>query len=195
MKDGYENVLALQLVGARLSHQPSHALESRKYSRPASDGVKFECEKGENESENGDRSGAKTILRTKEIESILRHEIENWMRWGRRRDWLPVGFRCPLGFLYRATDVHQPSYRRLPCDEGDAARLERIVVSLPERHRQAFVMYHLDKAHVNNHVVVVTGRDDKARLLGVQKSRYHDLVSQAHNMVLREWKRVQRVGG
>jgi hypothetical protein len=182
MKDGIENVLALQLAGARLSHQPTHALESRKYSRPASDGVKFACE-------NGDGPGAEETLRTKEIENLLHHELENWMRWGRRRDWLPAGFRCPLGFLYRATDVHQPSYRRLPCDEGEAARLERIIVSLPDRHRQAFVMYHLDKAHVNNHVTIVTGRDDKARLLGVQKSRYHDLVSQAHNMVLREWRR------
>ena len=186
MKDGIENVLAQRLVGARLSHQRSHALESRKYSRPASDGVRFESEKGK----AGECAGGPQILRTKEVETILRHEIENWMRWGRRRDWLPVGFRCPLGFLYRATNVHQASYRRPPCDEIDAARLERIIVSLPERQRQAFVMYHLDKAHVHSHIVIVTGRDDKARLLGVQKSRYHDLVSQAHNMLLREWQRV-----
>jgi hypothetical protein len=182
MKDGIENVLALQLAGARLSHQPTHALESHKYTRPASDGVKFAREKSED-------AGEEAGLHTKEIEHILQHEIENWMRWGRRRDWLPMGFRCPLGFLYRASDVHQPSYRRPPCDEIDASRLERIIIALPERHRQAFVMHHLDKAHVNSHVVIVTGRDDKARLLGVQKSRYHDLVSQAHNMVLREWRR------
>ncbi|MBV8667048.1 MAG: hypothetical protein JO269_11250 [Burkholderiaceae bacterium] len=175
MNEELENVLALHLVGARLSHQPTHAVEARKYSRPASDGVRFASEDAKSDA----------ALRTKDIENILHHDIENWMRWGRRRDWLPMSFRCPLGFLYRASEVRHASFRRPPCDELEAARFERIVVSLPERHRQAFVMHHLDKAHVNNHVVIVSGRDDKARLLGVQKSRYHELVRQAHHVVLR----------
>jgi hypothetical protein len=122
---------------------------------------------------------------TKEIEGILRHELDNWMRWGRRRDWMPTSFRCPLGFMYKSTDVHETSYRPMPCDEIGAAGFERIVVSLPEKHRQAFVMYHIGKAHVRGKVVVFKGRDDGAKLLGVQLRQYHYLVNQAHSMVLR----------
>lgn len=129
-------------------------------------------------------------LGTKEIESILHHEIDNWIRWGRKRDWMPVGFRCPLGFLYKSTDVHEVSYKSLPCDIGAAAKFERLVISLPERHREAFVMHQLDKAHMNGSVVILKGRFDKARLLGVQVRQYHNIVLQAHNIILREWKKI-----
>ncbi|HJV75358.1 MAG TPA: hypothetical protein VJ654_14120 [Noviherbaspirillum sp.] len=174
-----EAMLAALTVGGRMNPEKSRAQPRRYYGDPANH-IKFESEKG---------GLMQEALGTKEIESILKHEIDNWVRWGKKRDWMPVGFRCPLGFMYKSTDVHEASYKPLPCDEGNAARFERIVISLPERHRSAFVMHQLDKAHVQGWIVILRGRDDKARILGVQKSRYHELVSQAYNIVLREWKK------
>ena len=130
---------------------------------------------------------------TKEIEAILYYDLQNWLRWGRRRDWMPVSFRCPLGYLYKSSDVHEGSQIRMPvCDEIGAAGFERIVVSLPEKHRKAFVMHHLEKMAVRNLIVVVRGRDNRARLLGVAARQYHDIVRQAHRMVLRDWTTYQR---
>lgn len=119
---------------------------------------------------------------TKKIENLLRHELDNWIRWGRKKDWKPVGFKCPLGYMFRST-----SYPLLQCDEPQAVKLERIVVGLPELHRRALVMHQLDRAAVNGFVRIVIGRDEKARLLGVGKSRYHELVNQALKMVLRHY--------
>ncbi|WP_157845786.1 hypothetical protein [Herbaspirillum huttiense] len=124
-------------------------------------------------------------LKTKEVEGILHHEIENWLRWGRKRDWMPMGFRCPLGFAYKGSRASCVA----PFDEQAAVALERIVISLPDKHRQAFVMHHLERAAVRQSIVIVRGRDMKARLLAVGKSRYHEIVAQAHNIVLREWQR------
>jgi hypothetical protein len=128
-------------------------------------------------------------LVTKEIEARLAHELDNWIRWGRRRDWLPQGFRCPLGFLYKSPDVmgglpHRPP----PCDELAAQRMEQIVCALPPKMREAFVMYHLDKASRNGHVVIVRGRKRKAELLGVSLGHYHYLVRVAHRFVLDAWE-------
>ena len=124
-------------------------------------------------------------LKTREVENILHYEIENWIRWGRKRDWLPTGFRCPLGFGYKRS----PANYVLPCDERTALLFERVVIALPEKHRQAFVMHHLERAAVRESIVTVRGRNMKARLLAVGKSRYHQIVGQAHNIVLREWQR------
>lgn len=128
---------------------------------------------------------------TKEIENILRHELDNWMRWARRRDYLPTSFRVPLGYLFKATEVHDEARPiRVLVDEIGAAGFERIVVSLPQRHREAFIMYHLNKAHVAGKVRVLKGREEGAKLLGVQVRMYHYLVNQAHSMVLRKCKDV-----
>lgn len=175
------DLLALAAVELhRQGKPPTQAAEYWKYYGDFTNHVKFESE-GEKRMHES--------LGTKEIESILRLEIENWIRWGMKRDWMPVGFRCPLGYLFKTTDVHEVSYKPLPCVDGVAADFERVVVGLPVKHREAIVMHLLDRAHANGLLVVVAGRDDKARLLGVQKSRYHELVAQAMNMVLREWRK------
>lgn len=126
---------------------------------------------------------------TKEIEGILRHELDNWLRWGGKRDWMPVGFRVPLGYLFKSADAGEATYRPLPCNENLAVRLERIIVELPEIHRKAFVLYQLDRAAVHGYIRRVRGYDQNAALIGVAKSKYYQIVQQAHNMVLREWER------
>ncbi len=128
--------------------------------------------------------------KTAEIRSILRDEIENWIRWALPRNYLPPSFRCPIGFMYviPAGNVYEHDDRTpQPCDELAAHRLEKIIVRLPERHRQAIVMHELDKASIQGKIKIIRGRHDKARLLGVQACMYHRIISQAYKMILRDW--------
>lgn len=172
--DGWERIRILLAASGK---ERSRVLEQNKYKDPARF-VKFQ---GKRLSMEG----------TKEIENILRHELDNWLRWARRRDYLPTSFRVPLGFLFKSTDApDEPRQVRVTVDEIGAAGFERIIVSLPERHRQAFIMYQLGRAHVAGKVRVIKGREDCARLLGVGNWQYHNLVRQAHSMVLRKVKSV-----
>ncbi len=133
-------------------------------------------------------------LGIKQVERILAREISDWLRWGRNKDYLPVSFRCPLGFLYipRRGDIDVDRYKHAPINLLDVVEFERLVVRLPAKHRQAFVMYHVNRIAINGKVVHKKWTyTEMARLLGVQKSKFYDLLGQAHNMVFRDWKTLQ----
>lgn len=165
------NLLELLTVGGRLLDERSRASPAEYYRDP-SNVVKFNRDPME---------------KTKAIEQILQYEIQNWMQWGRRRDWMPVSFRCPLGYLYKSSDVMSGTpVRRPQVNEVGAGAFERMVVSLPEKHRQAFVMHHLGRAAVKGQIKILKGYDQNAQLLGVAKSKYYEFVQQAHSMVLRK---------
>lgn len=165
MSDDKINVMALMTVGGRLTNERSYAAPSKYYHDPANH-VKFQGEKMSDE---------------------LRLIMDNWIRWALGRDYLPASTRCPLGYLYKATDVWERSESaRTPIDGIAAVRLEKIIVGLPERHRQAVVMHFLNRAANEGRVNIVKGRDDRAKLLGVQKSQYHEIVRQAMLMIQRE---------
>ena len=170
----YVNLLEILTVGGRITDERSHAAPTTHYFDPIKI-IKF-------------NRGA--MEKTKAIEQILYYEIQNWIRWGRRRDWLPVSFRVPLGFLFKSSEVHDDSQKRpLTTDEIGAAAFEKIIVSLPKKHRQAFVLFHLEKAVVSGRIIRTNGRKNASQLLGVQVRQYHYIVNQAHSMVLRECKR------
>jgi hypothetical protein len=131
-------------------------------------------------------------LGIREIEKILSTEIGDWIRWGRNKDYLPVSFRCPLGFLYipKRGDIETALYSKpKPINMLAVVEFERIVIRLPEKHRQAFVMYHLNRAKVKTRIVEKKRSGyDMGKILGVSKSKFYGLVSEAHNMVFRNWK-------
>jgi hypothetical protein len=171
------NLLEILTAGGRIADERSYAAPANHYFDP----IKFI------------RFNRSAMEKTKAIEQILYYEIENWLRWGRNRNWMPVSFRVPLGYLFKSSDVHEASVRRPEVKEGDAADFERIIIALPEKHRQAFVMYHLERAVVNGRVISIKGRGQAQQLLGLQKSRYHEVVNQAHSIVLRECQRSKLV--
>jgi hypothetical protein len=176
-----DEMLTLLLTRGRVVGQRSYARESKYYGRLGDPANHIKLQ-GKGSSMEG----------TKEIENILRHELDNWMRWARRRDYLPVSFRVPLGYLFKSTDVHDGEKPiRITVDEIGAAGFERIIVSLPQRHREAFIMYQLGRAAVAGKVRIIKGRDDCANLIGLRKSQYHEVVRQAHSMVLRKVKSVK----
>lgn len=133
-------------------------------------------------------------LGIKTIEKILAREISDWLRWGRSRDYLPPSFRCPLGYLYlpKRGDLDAHRYRAPPINLLEVVEFERMVIALPAKHRQAFVMYHLGRAEVNGRIEEKkrTGYEI-ARHLGVHRSRYYVLLTQAHNIIFRGWKQTQ----
>lgn len=136
-------------------------------------------------------------LRTKAIELLLKSELENWIGWGRSRDWLPTSFKCVLGRLHireripMGDERYDPNYQ--PAEKPkdiSAAAFERVVIALPERLRTAFVAHHLDKAALNGRIVFLHDRTDRMRVLGIQKSQYHDMVNKSHIIVLRECQKI-----
>lgn len=130
-------------------------------------------------------------LGTKTIEKILAKEISDWLRWGRNKDYLPVSFRCPLGFLYvpKRGDLEAKLYKPAPINLLAVVEFERSVMALPVKHRQAFVMYHLNRARIGDKIVERKRQPyEMARLMGVQKRQFQYIVMQAHNMIFRRWK-------
>ena len=120
------------------------------------------------------------MLSTREIEDIIQQDLENWMRWGRRRDWMPAGYGSILGTLYRARLADgaspaddAPPPPKSPVNERDAMHFERIVVSLPKQQRTAFVLHHLWRGANHGWVINIRTREDAARVLGVGKTKYH----------------------
>ena len=130
-------------------------------------------------------------LGTKQIEKILAREISDWIRWGRNKDYLPPSFKCPLGFLYvpRGGDREVILSRPVPINLLAVIDFERLVVGLPVKLRMAFVMYHLNRARINNKVIErKRNAQEMGQLLGVQKRQFYTIVEQAHNLVFRTWK-------
>ena len=130
-------------------------------------------------------------LATKQIEKILSREISDWVRWGRNKDYLPPSFKCPLGFLYvpRGGDREVILSRPAPINLLAVIEFEQLVVGLPAKLRIAFVMWHLNRAKINDRVIErKRSAQEMGQLLGVQKRQFYTLVEQAHNLVFRTWK-------
>lgn len=124
----------------------------------------------------------KSMHDTKEAEDMLAVPLDNWIRWGRGKSYLPASFKCPLGFMYKPGGSGSE-----PVDEPAAVRFNAIVQNLPERHRRAFVMHEIGRGADKHRIVIIKGRNQAAQLLGVQLRQYHYLVNQAVNMVLTRW--------
>lgn len=138
-----------------------------------------------------DRTPEEYTLRA--IENLLSKELDNWIRWAGSRDYLPQSFKCPLAFLFKPPlgEVYSGPTKRPEVDLKLAAAFEDMVVHLPVKHRMAFVMHHLYRAHENGRIVFLKKKDNtvanKARLLEVSNRQYHNIVWQAHEMALRRW--------
>lgn len=134
-------------------------------------------------------------LGIKQVEKILSREIGDWLRWGRNKDYLPVSFGSVLGRLYvpMRGDLETKLYKPAPINVLDVLEFEALVVALPVKQRQAFVMHHLNRAIVNGKVVEKKrGGAENAKLLGVHRSRYYVLLTQAHNLIFRKWQKLQQ---
>ena len=133
-------------------------------------------------------------LGIEQIEKILSTEIKDWIRWGRNKSYLPPSFKCPLGFLYLPMrgDLEVTLYKPAPVNLLSVLEFEKLVVSLPTKHRQAFVMHHLSRVEINGKIVVRRCKGaESARLLGVSRTRYYTILTKAHNSIFQKWQKIQ----
>ena len=128
---------------------------------------------------------------TKEVEKMLAIPLDNWIRYGRMKDWMPSGFKCALGMMVkikeRETDGPKDEIP-MPIDEAMAVRFEVMVNNLPARHRQAFVMHQLGRFAEEHRIIRVRSREESARRMGVNMRQWHYLVNQACNMAMTRWR-------
>ena len=129
---------------------------------------------------------------TREIKTIIRDDLDNWLRWGYSRDWMPKSFGSILGQLYKprlgegaSPEDEAPPPPKPRINELDAIKFERAVVTLPEDQRAAFVIYYLKKATKNGRMVEVKDQSNAASLLGVGRTKYHEIINIAHMNVWR----------
>lgn len=117
-------------------------------------------------------------LKTKEIEEILYHELDNWRRWCLKRDYMPTKGRDSLDRIPSPASGKE-------IDVLQAERMERIAVSLPPRMRGVFKAHHLNKVVCGNRVVIVSNVQRICQLLGLNPRTYRRINSEAHKVVLK----------
>lgn len=131
-------------------------------------------------------------MRTRDLEHALGRLIDNWLAWGRGRDWKPAGYKCPLGVMYQSARVSSP----LLYIEATALQFEAAVVALPEKQRQAFILHHMERAPVSGQMRrIKEGRAGKARALGVQVRQFSYLVNAAHRALFAAFRPDRRDTG
>ena len=96
----------------------------------------------------------------------------NWARWCNNRTGNPV---APMFQAYRSTEVWAEPTASEPVDSLDAAKVEKAVTALPEKHRAA-TQWH----YVRGHISPIRA----ARTLAVSLSGLAELVNDARTMLV-----------
>jgi hypothetical protein len=113
--------------------------------------------------------------------------LENWIRWCRRRDWLPIGYVSQMGFMVKhgkqesvsATDVITPIF------EESAHSFNGLIMHLPRRHMSVFLLNHLDKGVLGQMIVYKREANSKFALAGMTKTTFYQRAKEADNMIKR----------
>lgn len=121
-------------------------------------------------------------LKTKEIEEILYHELDNWRRWCLKRDYMPTKGRDSLDRIPSPASGKE-------IDELQADRMERIVMGLPGRLKAVFIAHHLNKVVCGARVALAMNAERKYQLIGVNPRTYQRINADAHRAVLRSWQK------
>ena len=127
-------------------------------------------------------------IKLHEFEDQFGAEIENWRRWGRVKDYLPMSWGSIIGGRYRPRnrEIDREEAKR-PIDTQNAFKFERIVCEIPDMFRQAFVLHYVGRVSVNGRVRVARTKEDGARIIGVKRAQYYNRVNKAAVIILRNW--------
>lgn len=123
----------------------------------------------------------------KEFEQRFGKQVFNWLRWGKRRDWLPGSHVCLLG-KRMVSGRRESGVRYEAVNTLEAARMEKLVSALPPRNRQAFLLYYVGKASIDGKMRQSRCRDDCASLMGIGVWQYHNLIRQANMILADGWQ-------
>lgn len=131
------------------------------------------------------------IMGIREFEKRLGNEMVNWLRWGRKRDWLPSAAGCLLGKRVVSKNRDVQTWQE-PVDTASAVYMENRIGSLPERPRQAFLLHYLGKAAIGGKMKRSRSRHDSARLLEVGLTQYQRLLGEALAALVRTVEKDER---
>lgn len=129
-------------------------------------------------------------VKVKDFERQFGTQVDNWLRWGRQRDWLPMSFKSILALKYsgKKRDDDAALYKIPdPINELEALKMDCIVMALPLRQRQAFLLHHMGRASINNRMCRVRNSHDCAKILGVGKWQFYNLLRQASSHIHEAW--------
>ena len=126
-------------------------------------------------------------LKTLEVMRDLDPEIKNWIRWGADRSFYPKSYASILRYAVKIPergDIYIGEYIP-PVDVLAAEGMEDIVKNLPKKKREAFLLYVLGKAVVNEKREKARCRNDGAKVLRICERQYNRLVRDALNHIAR----------
>jgi hypothetical protein len=114
--------------------------------------------------------------------------LDNWIRYCRKRDWLPLGHVSQIALLIKqakqvsqtATDAPIPAY------EDAALKFNDLVLRLPNRLRVVFLLNHLDKGVLGQRIVYTRHAHLKYRLANVSKATFHRHATEA-DAAIKRW--------
>jgi hypothetical protein len=113
-------------------------------------------------------------------------QLDNWMRWCRKRDWLPLGPASQVALMMKnAQRMPVSTDTRIMIVEAAALEFNRLVGLLPRRHQTVFLLNHLDKGIQGNMIVYTRHAGTKYKLAGVSRSTFYERAKEADNMVKR----------
>lgn len=139
----------------------------------------------------------KEILMEDEVDQqdYYNTELQNWLRWSKSKDWLPMRHKSTLVFLsYLAGTVvseeNTSEEYRPPLRLLDALVFDDLVINLPNsnvaKYRDVFIVYHLHKYIRQSTKVISTYRlPDKLAAVGMKKDMFYNRLAMAEAMIKR----------
>lgn len=126
-------------------------------------------------------------LKTLEVMKMLKPELDNWIRWGLDKRFYPKSYTCIMRYAVKLPDRGDLCVCEYvpPVDVLAAEDMEDVVRNVPKKKREAFLLYVLGKASVNEKREKAKCRMDGARVLRISESQYNRLVRDALNHIAR----------
>lgn len=126
-------------------------------------------------------------LKTLEVMKMLKPELDNWIRWGLDKRFYPKSYTCIMRYAVKLPDRGDLCVCEYvpPVDVLAAEDMEDIVRNVPKKKREAFLLYVLGKASVNEKREKAKRRIDGAKVLHICERQYNRLVRDALNHIAR----------
>ena len=126
-------------------------------------------------------------LKTLEVMKMLKPELDNWIRWGADRSFYPKSYTCIMRYAVKIPereDLCVCEYAP-PVDVLAAEDMEDVIKTITKKKREAFLLYVLGKASVNEKREKAKCRMDGAKVLRICERQYNRLVRDALNHIAR----------
>lgn len=113
--------------------------------------------------------------------------IANWMLWCRGRSWLPKGHVSQIAILMQQAkqDERGSDDPKPVIFEGHALAFNRLVMMLPRRHFDVFLLNHLDKWRQVHRVTYTSDQNQKCKWAGLSRPTFYRRAAEADGMIKR----------